>query len=513
MERVEVESIPVDLISSAEMAGYMERALNADEVKNACASKYEFEYMGHLLQAYAVATGDLSDESIKHIADNFAENKDKINLPFERSTRFEGIQRYFADHMTEDIIAYHAQKLKIPATEIDKNKRKILSSIYLQCHNNQFMTHSFSGKLAETVKTEGLNINSELFQNEFKALELAGMRQACKKGVLCYCELSKATFGYAQGCPERLTQAIGRNGEKEDETYKEILERNLRNRLDENIDLSAKEKQIVSYAGKKIIDFYCTETKSAIAFMRADELRGGERELTTECPQRVFNYEKGFMANKISVGTFLQSKGDEKLQAKYDEAVAELAAGKEFGEKQADFVTEFNQKYPDNKYFKDFYKNADTTTITTQCLICFVRNGNADGYTTQYIEPSKLAVATFDAPHDLFAQRAKAAEKEIEQATEKLIAETYQKGLYEKKYMLELKRGVKPAESFEQFQAKNPHNARSADFITYRINNGYNNKDSENYQKVRVQAKKILSEPQKQNITVGKTRGSSGYTM
>lgn len=72
---------------------------------------------------------------------------------------------------------------------------------------------------------------------------------------------------------------------------------------------------------------------------------------------------------------------------------------------------------------------------------------------------------------------------------------------------------AKPAESFEQFQAKNPHNARSADFITYRINNGYNNKDSENYKKVREQAKKILSVPQKQNIAGGKTRGSSGYTM
>ncbi len=513
MARVEIDGIVVDLISSAEMAGYMERALNDSDVISACADEYEFQYMGHLLQAYAVATGNLSDESIKHIADNFAKNKDKIQLPFDRNTHFEGIQRYFADHMTDDVIAYHAQKLKIPTGEIDKNKKKILSSIYMQCHNNRFMTHSFSGKLADTIKVEGLNIESELFQNEFKALELAGMRQAYKKGVLCYCELSMATFGYAQGCPERLTQAIG-SGAKKNETYKEMLERNLHANLDNNIDLTAKDRQIVRYAGKKIIDFYCIEPKAAIAFMRADELFNGERKLYADLPDLGRETREAFNKDKFYVNLFLQRKGDEKLQAKYGEAIAELDAGKEFGEKQAEFVAEFKQKYLDSGYFEDFYKNADTTFITRRCLSHFVQNGNADGYTTQYIEPSKLAVAIFDAPHDLFAKREKEAEKVVEQTTEKLIAEIYQKGLYERKYMIDLKRGAKPEESFEQFQAKNPHNPHSADFAAFRINDGYNNKDSENYKKVREQAEKMLSELQQQSTVDRKNIGfSSGYTM
>ena len=499
MEEIKVDNISVNILSSKDMADYIEQALNNERVIDVCFDKSDFNILGHLLQAYAVATGDLSNGSVEKIIDNFSKNKDQLSIDDERN-KLTGRQIYFQNNMLDDIMQYHARKLGINKEDIAKNRDKILSSIYLQCKNNIFMTHSFSGKLADKVEKEGLNADNELFTIEFQALEKAGMKTPFKKGMICFCELSHATFGYAEGVPERVGMTIGKRGRAQDETMKEVLTRNLSEKLDNNDTLNEEEKDIVLLAGRRIIDFYCEKSESAIAFMR--------QPFSVDEPDKrhlQFEYKDMFCKNHLLVKSFLRD--DKEMQEEYISAAKHLGEGCNFGEEQIAFIEKINQKYPNNRFFKNFYSNTMTKYVTQNCLACFCRNGYADGYKAQRIEPDKFSVARIPAAGDLFAIKKK---KLIRQTEEKLITEKYQQQLYDQKYKFEIKSGRIPLESFEEFQTKNPHNPHSVSFLSFRNTQGYNNSKHPNYIAIHEEARKIVLSPlKKEKFTVHKEKTMS----
>ena len=61
------------------------------------------------------------------------------------------------------------------------------------------------------LKKEGLDISKEKFKEEYAILRNVGLFQPYQTGNLLFCELSKASFGYAQYAPERLIYSLGGN--------------------------------------------------------------------------------------------------------------------------------------------------------------------------------------------------------------------------------------------------------------------------------------------------------------
>ena len=131
-------------------------------------------------------------------------------------------------------------------------------------------------------------------------------------------------------------------------------------------------------------------------------------------------------------------------------------------------IKEFNRQYPDNNLFKDVIKKAVTKSVTQNCLNNFMYSGNSDGYRIEggKLSPDKFGVASIPNPITLYTDYKK---NEIAVEKEQYMAREYNRELYEKKYILTLKSGQQPEESFETYCANNVSNTY---FFTARGKNG-----------------------------------------
>ncbi|MFI3242488.1 MAG: hypothetical protein R3Y43_07980 [Alphaproteobacteria bacterium] len=467
-------------VSNKDMADYLGEALNSPDFNALIASQENvniasssYEYVGHLLQAYLSATGDNSKESAIEIIKDFNENRALVNKEFNRDTRLEGLQVYFAEHLMPKILQNHAQKHNISDLNNIENLITLQESIYMQSRSNQFLTHSFNGALLEDVKEDGLDITQEKFIQEFADLKSAGVFQPYKTGTLCLCELSKATFGYAYG-PERVA-SICRNfnvkqkeGQSLNSFYREGLEANLNA---QDIDLETRRK--AHYAGNKIIDYYFgNKTSCAIAFIK-DETS------SKQAPKRVANV---FLNNfNMIINTWSL---DDELKEKSNQA-------KENPTKRniANYMLEYCQKNPTGARK---IKAALVASITANCLTNFVRNGNADGYDAPggKIAAEELAICSFENPNNTYNK-----EKKIKKEKTKQIEEEYAYETYKQKYAIFIKKGIQPRESLEDY-IKNMSaiiydtkiidgkkvKQESSDFMNWKKRVGYDNPKSEKSQ-------------------------------
>ena len=99
-------------LSSHDIADYFERAFNSSEFKEsmqsagwymeACEKCYVA--LGNILRSYAVLTGDLSDNSIYKIIEDFTENRVKYFQYFDW-------RGYFSKHIMPDVKSITAEKL------------------------------------------------------------------------------------------------------------------------------------------------------------------------------------------------------------------------------------------------------------------------------------------------------------------------------------------------------------------------------------------------------------------
>lgn len=460
MKKITIGSDVINKLSERDMADYFERAFNNNHVQDMIRTssslssvKSNFQNFGNILQAYVSSTGDISDEMIEKLVSDFEKHSDKISSRVN-SDKLDGAQLYFAEYVMPHIIKHHRpdydnqQKLSLEETS------DILRKIRLNCRNNRFKTHSFNGALLDNVKKNGLNIHREMFKNEYATLENAGLFQPYQKGNLLFCELSKATFGYALYAPERLFMSVcPSEGQKDTQFISEYLSEGLSQRLSEK-KLSPEAYQKAFDAGEKMVDFYFGQNKnSGIAFMSdSPNIVTQDKEY---CPNELtYAFNDYFFKSKLK--DFCDKNNNPSLYESFTAALDEIKNAKKFTKMDV-CIKKFDAQYPDSHLFEKPVHNAVIKAVTNSCLNNFTYNGNADGYRIDggKLDTEEFSVATIPNPVDLYVARQKT---EIFIEKQKYMAEEYNRELYQKKYVLALKSGQKPEESFEEYCANNISN-------------------------------------------------------
>lgn len=209
-------------ISADDMADFISRAFSSDSVRKMLKeedSLYHaeelFQKFGNVLQAYASSTGDLYDDSIKSLAEDMQKHKDILRKPFDNSKKLEAEQIYFGKYVMPKIIDFYCKKNNISQPLTISDTLKVMAAVENNSKNNRFKTHSFNGSLLPEIKKNGLDISNEMFKEEYRVLASANMMQPYQKGNLLFCELSKASFGYALRAPERLVMSLSRYGHEQ----------------------------------------------------------------------------------------------------------------------------------------------------------------------------------------------------------------------------------------------------------------------------------------------------------
>lgn len=458
MEILQFESYKIKKLSSQDMAQYFEKAFANPKVqhmikssKKLSAAESNFQHFGNMLQAYVSATGDTSDQMIETLAADFEQHADKLTQSVN-SDKIDGVQTFFADHVLPHIIKYYRPDYDGNPLTLEETS-DILKRIKLNCQNNRFKTHSFNGALLEEIKTNGLDIHKEKFLQEYATLREAEMFQPYQTGNLLFCELSKATFGYALRAPERLALSIcPAERQKDDQPTREYLSEGLEQGLAQK-NLSPEKYKSVMAAGHKMIDFYFGKNnQSAIAFM--SDTKG----IDTDANGYNASLKRMFMDYffKLKVEKFCQAQNNPELYEQFVKALNDAKNQAEFAPMDK-CIKEFSHLYPDNNLFEQPIQNAFIKAVTNDCLNNFMYNGNADGYriASGKLETDKFSVATIPNPIEMYTMHRK-LEYEIEK--EKYMAEEYNRELYETKYAFAIKSGRTPGESFEDYCAENISN-------------------------------------------------------
>ncbi len=470
MKKIVCGTNEIEKLSKEDIAGYFERAFNNPVVKkmlNGSSSLSQassnFEHFGNILQAYITSTGDLSDVMIETLANDFEKYSHKISQPVN-TNKIDGKQIYFAEHIMPYVMSHHMNKQGLKEPLNFEQTAKILKSIQLNCTNNRFLTHSFNAALLEDIKKEGLDISKEKFKEEYAILRNVDLFQPYQTGNLLFCELSKASFGYAKYTPERLIYSLGGNMSSHDEQhtinehFTESFQRCLQSK-----NLSTEQHSKVFAAGKKMIDFYFgKDIKSAIAF-KANSERIYTEENNIAHAELKYALTNWLLSSQIE--RLCNSQNLHQLYDRFKKAVEDIKSTGSYKKMDA-FVTEFASHFPNNKTFQTILKDATIKAVTKDCLNNFTQNGCADGYRIEdgKLGIDKFSVAVIPNPIEQYVQNERlmiAIEKE------KYIAQAYNKELYEKKYAYEVKSGRIPKESFEEYCANNYSNTY---FLTSREN-------------------------------------------
>ncbi|MCL2859871.1 MAG: hypothetical protein FWF46_04800 [Oscillospiraceae bacterium] len=417
MEKI-IAGYPITLITKEKMAEYVQRAIQSEAFKNTVINeksivdaKIRYTELSEYLINYATATGDLSNEGILKVIENLNESqKTPETISHNMYSRNEK-QEKFEKYLMPIIVQKWSDKLGIKDTNTLINMIKIQKAIGLQSKNNRFYTHSFNSALLQNIDANGLNINDEMFVDEYKSLSmLNGNDSPFKTGQLFYCEMSQITFGYAIGSPERLRMGLGEYNVKQQnsETPQEYYKRCLQYKLEHpKTQLTDKQKVKILTDVEKMIDFYYGQNRSSIAIWKADE---GET-TSIDVESSLSRHFSGIKSDQ-----YLLFSKDAELTAWYDN-VMESLKNKDAGtiNRMQNFIDMFNQKYPENRYMQDFLKNSSAKIISDKCLNNFMYEGSGDGYVVEsgIMERDKFAVATFSNPKDLYAEHQKALEQDL----------------------------------------------------------------------------------------------------
>lgn len=438
MERIIKKDYPLTLISKEEMAEYIQRFMESESFKNVVINEKNilgasdsYNKLSDYLTNYAIATGDLSNQSIEKIVKDFKENQDVFDKnSYKKTSRnpfvnhspvspSEMKQEYFKRCLMPMIVEKWREKLEITDINDLSSIIKIQEAISLQCKNNQYYTHSFNGALKEHIEANGLNIKNELFNDEYKSLSvLNGQDTPFKSGVLCYCELTENSFSYAPKSPERLHMQLNEGIKQQDnetpqEYYKRCLHHKIENpstRLNTEQKSKIVENKVKIIADvEKMINFYYGQNKSCIAVWK--------QEKETNEPAK---------AEDLITTQFLSIKTKEYFLLKKDAELSDLFSDVELSiknrengvlDKMQNVLDMFAKKYPDNDTIKSFFKDSSAKIISEYCLNNFMYGGYGDGYIAEggVIDRDKFSIATFDNPYSLYAEHQKELEQEKKQ--------------------------------------------------------------------------------------------------
>ena len=245
-----------------ELSNYMNNLFNSPYFQQVVNYQQSlFTVLGNLLTKYYISTHDDSEESIKYLCMAYI-----TCLKEKRNFTEEIYIPYIFKKIREEL------QLEEPLSLLERVK---IAYLLKERNINKFYIHSFPGALYEEVKTNGLDISKELFQQELSLLERTS-RTSYKKGVLCYCELSEASLSYAtSGMPERVKFALDIKTDNDidlpkKEYYRKLFQRSITSKIKEG---TLKKEVAPSYIdiGLRVLDFYTSSDESCIAIFQTRE--------------------------------------------------------------------------------------------------------------------------------------------------------------------------------------------------------------------------------------------------
>lgn len=411
MERKSQNNVEIDLFSADELAEYIERFFSNDKVKNLITSakninqgRIIYSFLGEFLTSYATATGDFSNEGIETVADNFEKHQsilERKELPKLGEASEDPKISLFKASVLPMIVEHWKEKLGKKDNLSLRDMAEISNALAFQCSNNRFMSHSFNGALLPIINEKGLDINNEMFRDEFKTLAKIS-QSPYKTGELMFCELSSASFGYAVRSPERLWMTIKQPEllQRNNETVGEFARRNAKAMIQDNEGfLTRSESAEVLESANKIINFYYSDAKNCISLINQK----------VDVPYRDSNGP--IISNLINLPNKITLSLSDEDKARYRDC--KLSKKEERLDKFDKFLPDLKERYPDLKSSVEAVENASFhDNLMRYGLNNFMHEGYSDGYKipSGKIERKNLSIATFENPLDMYALRQKQLE-------------------------------------------------------------------------------------------------------
>ncbi len=364
-------------ITNKQMADYLNMTMNLPAIKKLVSySKSAYSKLGNWFGKYYISTGDNSIEGAVKIIKLYKECYMEGKSPNPDYAYMETIlNKVLSD-----------QKIDNP-TIIDKyNAVKIIE---LRNSNNGFYTHCFPGALIDNIKIEGLDSSKEMFKNELSILERYN-KTSYKKGMICYADLSENGLSYsATGVPERINYAIGMlKDRQEGETKKEYYTRSFLENIEKH-NLSQEEKKELIEAGKKIIDFYCSDNRIGIALFKKNSYQVKSRISFSSCLIQM---------NHNEVSNFYETILGKKIKKVFEELDSNPETGLiHYNELMEEVKTNYPEEYTLICKFidKTFYSYMEA------CAISNYRSAYADGYEIDKIAPNEFELIITETPIDM----------------------------------------------------------------------------------------------------------------
>lgn len=400
----------IHTISPIEMSKYVEQIFHNNKVLNFIGnsetpdkgSQY-YETIAHILTNYYILTNDNSVETIEFIAETAS------------TVGPQDDKEFFKQFILGKVLNLYASKLGQSSINLI-NLPKIFALIKGNCSNNAFYTHSFSGALYDEINANGLDINKEKFKPEYETLSKL-YKTPFMKGKLNYCELSRATWSYAYGGPERLNYSIGgvikpqEPGETKHALYERSLTTNLQKALSEG-KINEQEYQNMYRSGMTMIDFYHKQKDICVAFFkfRSKEFNISEtEEYYTNLFLRNISYFNNHLTSRMYNSKELRLQKPQITTinndfSKVKELISKTQDSSEKLQIYNSFFTALQTQYPElSPTINDIITNIIVEIITSYLMRNYLRNGNADGY---YFDNGTLprnyfAIAKFTNPKEI----------------------------------------------------------------------------------------------------------------
>ena len=401
MEKV-IDNLRIPILTKEDITKYIESTFSSNTYINIIKKCNDrnlallfYRNIGKILMSYITSSGDLSKESAIKIMESYYEYISANRKEFRVS-----------EYYVQNVIPLTLEKLGYDNKKLTTNKiLEIEKHIALIYNNNRFYTHSFNGALYNNVNNYGLDINHELFNEEFLSLMKLTGQTPFKSGNLFYTELGEHSFQYASKSPEKLGMMLTTDIEHEDdETLEQYYRRCLEKRLSLST-LSESDKSIIKESVNKLLNFYYGQHKSCIAVFKGEDYNN--------VPDYISTLYTCFLSLRSKIYSLLRD--DNELKTKYQIVEESLKKASPDSIKLFDdFKKYFIDKYPNNKSINEMLNKQISYTITNLAIPILTHDGNGDGYVVASgkINRDLISIATIDNIYDLYAN------KKIEQKQE-----------------------------------------------------------------------------------------------
>lgn len=399
METREFEGVEYKVIDPQDLADFIEKVyknetfrafLLGQRTKGRC--EQTTDRLSDLLVKYYLATGDDSEKQIEAIVESFASHPvDYRNIGGPNDVKYHNF-RYGVYPFVVDYWKNELGKDELSFADV----QEIITIVATHSAINTFETHSFNGALKESVETNGLNINNEMFKDNFEYLSRM-TSSAYEVGNLYVCNLSESSWGYMHHSPERLWMTIGSSDivRESGETDNAFAKRSLDDVLAKHVGVY--EENYLDEArvrAEEMIDFYTQSDDVCMAIRRKGTPNiEASYANSEERVKRMLIYGFGLPGN-------IQRYFPKELTSKLNDIVLH---GGDRGTLQdiEDLINEMKLASPDKAEKLDlFIEQVFSANMATYGVTNYMHPGNSDGFKIEggYLPRESFALATVKDP-------------------------------------------------------------------------------------------------------------------